>query len=418
MFLRLIATGVAALLSCLLLQVNALENGLGIVPPMGWNSWNAFHCDIDESKVKAAAKVMLDRRLVELGYIYLNIDDCWMSPNRTSDGQYQADSKKFPSGIPALAQELHEAGMKFGLYTSAGTKTCQGLPGSLDYEEIDAKTFASWGVDYLKYDNCYSNNIPGIDRYPKMRNALNATGRAIFFSLCQWGVEDSWQWAPAVGNAWRTTGDIQPNWRSIRSNFWESQQHIHRAGKGHWLDPDMLEVGNGNLTVVESRSHFSLWCLNKAPLLLGLDLNHSLTDDILNIITNKNLIQINQDPNSPPARCFGGNCTRADDWSVFVTTSQDSTIVMIINWSNDIISLQHMMGQSWGVVPTLDEEVHVIDLWTNEDVGIFDFEQLKKIPIPILISHDCLVYRLKIMPKTKKKAPSLTSATFSLTSQK
>eukprot|EP00547_Thalassionema_nitzschioides_P000602 CAMPEP_0194212912 /NCGR_PEP_ID=MMETSP0156-20130528/13084_1 /TAXON_ID=33649 /ORGANISM="Thalassionema nitzschioides, Strain L26-B" /LENGTH=413 /DNA_ID=CAMNT_0038940817 /DNA_START=94 /DNA_END=1335 /DNA_ORIENTATION=+ len=409
MFLRLVAT--AAALLCLLRVNNALENGLGIVPPMGWNSWNAFHCDVDELKVKLAVEVMLGNGLVQLGYNYMNLDDCWMSPNRTSDGRYQADPDKFPSGIPALVKEVHKAGMKFGLYTSAGTKTCQKLPGSLDNEEIDAETFAAWGVDYLKYDNCYGNGIPSIDRYPKMRNALNATGRDIFFSLCQWGVEDSWQWAPAVGNTWRTTGDIQPNWRSIRSNFWESQKHIHRAGKGSWLDPDMLEVGNGALTTVESRSHFSLWCLAKAPLLLGMDLDQSLTDGVLNIITNTNLIQINQDPTSPPARCFQGNCTgTADDWSVFVTTSQESTIVMIINWSDDTLALPSMMGQTWGVVPTLDEEVLVVDLWTNENLGTFDFEELKKVPIPTLVSHDCRVYQLKTVPKTKKKIPSLTKA--------
>lgn len=386
-------------------RVGALDNGLGIAPPMGWNSWNAFHCDIDEEKIKTAAQIMLDHNLVDFGYIYLNIDDCWMSPNRTTHGnQYQADAEKFPSGIPALADSLHASGLKFGLYTSAGTKTCQGLPGSLHHEEVDAQTFASWGVDYLKYDNCYSQNIPSIDRYTAMKNALNATGRPILYSLCQWGTEDSWQWAPSVGNVWRTTGDIWPSWDRIRINFWQSQQHIHRAGPGHWLDPDMLEVGNGNLTIAESRSHFSLWCLAKAPLLLGMDLNSSLTEDILNIITNTNLISLNQDPNILPARCFQGNCTGVkDDWSVLVTSKEEesTTIVIIINWSNDELALESMMGQSWGVVPTPNEEVHIMDLWSNESVGIFDFEQLKKIPIPTLIPHDCRVYQLKIMPKNR-----------------
>jgi alpha-galactosidase len=196
-----------------------------------------------------------------------------MAPERDSEGNYQADPHKFPSGMKAMGNYLHNHGLLYGIYTSAGTKTCQGLPGSLGFEERDAQTFTEWGIDYLKYDNCYNEAIPSIDRYPKMRDALNATKRPIFYSLCQWGVEDVWKWAPAVGNSWRSTGDISPHWNSIKLNFLSSQKHIHRNQHGAWADPDMLEVGNGNLTHDEEWTHFALWALVKAPLLLGMDLS-------------------------------------------------------------------------------------------------------------------------------------------------
>ena len=188
---------------------------------MGWNSWNKFGCDIDEAKTLGALQALAE--FLEYGYSHFNLDDCWMSPNRTIEGKYAADPDRFPSGMKALGDHMHSLGFKFGIYTSAGTMTCERLPGSLGNEEADAQTFADWGVDFLKYDNCYNQGIPSIHRYPAMQGALNQTGRPIFFSMCQWGAEDSWQWAPAVGNAWRTTGDIRPNWRSIRYNFWQSK---------------------------------------------------------------------------------------------------------------------------------------------------------------------------------------------------
>jgi len=386
-------------------SVTGLDNGLGLVPPMGWNSWNAFHCNIDESKIKSAAEIMISS-LQQHGYKYLNLDDCWMSPNRTttSGGEYQEDPNRFPSGMASLASYLHSNDLKFGLYTSAGTKTCQGLPGSLGYEQIDARTFASWGVDYLKYDNCYNTpKIPGIDRYTTMRNALNATGRPIFYSLCQWGGDNSWEWASGVGNMYRTTGDISPTWNSIRNNFWQSYRHINRAGKGQWLDPDMLEVGNGNLTFEESRSHFALWCFVKAPLLLGMDLL-TLTEESRTIITNTNLIGINQDPAIPPATCFAQQCSKDDDWSVFVTSSSSSTFyVLIVNWKNLILELEVLIGQYFGINPMPNEVVQITNLYTNQIVGKYDFDAFKRIPIPTLQPHDSLAYQMKLVPKEEEE---------------
>ncbi len=287
-----------------------------------------------------------------------------MAPNRTRDGIYQADPDKFPSGMKDLGDYVHSKGLKFGIYTSAGTKTCQGLPGSLGMEFTDASTFADWGVDFLKYDNCYNEKIPGIDRYTKMRDALNATGRPIFYSLCQWGTystrnvglhgapfvhrtryytciitfvcrtgdEDSWRWAPSVGNAWRSTRDISPHWGTIKNNFLQNQQQVHRSQPGAWSDPDMMEVGNGNLTLDESKSHFALWCLAKAPLWLGMDLT-TMTADIRNIVFNKNLIRVNQDAESLPAVCFKG-CNEEAAWSVYATrVTGGDTVAIIVNWN-------------------------------------------------------------------------------------
>ena len=374
----------------------ALDNGLGAAPPMGWNSWNKFGCAVNESVVMETAHKMMELGLPGLGYRYVNIDDCWMAPKRTGDGKYQADALKFPSGMKRLGDYLHSHQLLFGIYTSAGTKTCQGLPGSLHYEETDAKTFSEWGVDFLKYDNCYNEDISSVDRYPKMRDALNATGRPIFYSLCQWGVESSWRWAPAVGNAWRTTQDINIQWRSIRSNFVKSQQHVTRSQLGAWADPDMMEVGNGNLTIYEEQTHFSLWCMAKAPLILGMDLI-TISNDTLSVISNENLVRVNQDVNARPATCFVG-CDEDAEWSVYATTiTGGDTVAIVVNWQDTVNTNMTLMGQDVGVVPAPFQSVLVTDLWTNRTVGTFDFDTIKSLPIPPLQPHACVVYRFRLM---------------------
>ena len=373
-----------------------LDNGIGVVPPMGFNTWNAFHCGINETTIHEAVDAVVALRLDEAGYVYLNVDDCWMADARV-DGKLTGDASRFPNGMGHVAQYVHDHGLLFGIYESAGTKTCAGFPGSLGHEETDAKTFAEWGVDFLKYDNCNADGIPSLDRFSKMRNALNATGRRIYYSLSQWGTEDSWMWAPAVANSWRTTQDIEPYWESIRFNFWQSQQHAERSARGAWLDPDMLEVGNGGLSHEENKSHFSLWCLVKAPLLLGMDLT-TVTDDVLSIITNTALIAINQDPQSHQATCFVG-CNNFADWSIFATTvTGGDTVAIVINWGDTFLTTPSFAGQTVGVVPFPGEEVYVADLWTGKPVGFgaFDFERLKTVPLPAPIApHDCVVYAFR-----------------------
>ncbi|XP_031381001.1 alpha-galactosidase 3-like [Punica granatum] len=271
-----------------------LNNGLGGTPQMGWNSWNFFACDINETVIKETADALISTGLADLGYVYVNIDDCWSAPERNSEGQLVPDPETFPSGIKALADYIHGKGLKLGIYSDAGAFTCQVRPGSLYHESDDAKLFASWGVDYLKYDNCYNLGIPPKKRYPPMQNALNETGRTIFYSLCEWGVDDPALWAGTVGNSWRTTDDINDSWVSMTTIADLNDKWASYAGPGGWNDPDMLEVGNGGMTYQEYRSHFSIWALMKAPLLIGCDVRN-MTAESYELLTNKEVIAVNQD---------------------------------------------------------------------------------------------------------------------------
>ncbi|KAJ6822591.1 alpha-galactosidase-like [Iris pallida] len=272
-----------------------LENGLGRTPQMGWNSWNHFQCNINEQMIRETADAMVSSGLSSLGYHYINLDDCWGEQNRDSQGNMVAKASTFPSGIKALADYVHNKGLKLGIYSDAGTQTCsKTMPGSLGYEDQDAKTFASWEVDYLKYDNCNNPGISPKERYTKMSKALQNSGRNIFFSLCEWGQENPATWATNVGNSWRTTGDIEDNWTSMISRADQNNQWASYAKPGAWNDPDMLEVGNGGMTIEEYRSHFSIWALAKAPLLIGCDVR-SLDKQTLEILSNSEVIAVNQD---------------------------------------------------------------------------------------------------------------------------
>ncbi|XP_060675736.1 alpha-galactosidase 3 [Ziziphus jujuba] len=272
-----------------------LNNGLARTPQMGWNSWNFFACNINETVIKETADALVSTGLAELGYVYVNIDDCWSSLKRNSEGQLVPDPKTFPSGIKALADYIHAKGLKLGIYSDAGVSTCQVRPGSLYHENDDAKLFASWDLDYLKYDNCYNLGIEPKKRYPPMRDALNETGRTIFYSICEWGVDDPALWAGKIGNSWRTTDDINDTWASMTTIADLNDKWAAYAGPGGWNDPDMLEVGNGGMTFEEYRAHFSIWALMKAPLLIGCDVR-SITAETLELLSNKEVIAVNQDP--------------------------------------------------------------------------------------------------------------------------
>ncbi|VVA18523.1 PREDICTED: alpha-galactosidase [Prunus dulcis] len=271
-----------------------LNNGLAQTPQMGWNSWNFFACNINETVIKETADALISTGLADLGYVYVNIDDCWCQ-TRNSEGQLVPDPKTFPSGIKALAEYLHGKGLKLGIYSDAGVFTCQVRPGSLYHENDDAKLFASWDVDYLKYDNCYNLGIPPKERYPPMREALNASGRTIFYSICEWGVDDPALWAGKFGNSWRTTDDINDSWASMTTIADLNDKWAAYAGPGGWNDPDMLEVGNGGMSYQEYRAHFSIWALMKAPLLVGCDVRN-MTAETFEILSNEEVIAVNQDP--------------------------------------------------------------------------------------------------------------------------
>ncbi|MGW1806120.1 NPCBM/NEW2 domain-containing protein [Streptomyces sp. NPDC002078] len=277
----------------------ALADGLALTPPMGFNNWNSTHCraDFNESMVKGIADLFVAKGLKDAGYQYVNLDDCWALPQRDADGKLVPDPARFPNGIKAVADYVHSKGLKLGIYTSAGTKTCNsaGFPGALGHEYSDAQQFADWGVDYLKYDNCNNQGVDAKQRYTTMRDALKATGRPIVYSICEGGQNKPWEWASDVGHLWRTTGDISDSWSSMLSILKQNLPLAPYAGPGHWNDPDMLEVGNGGMTDTEYRSHFSLWSVMAAPLLIGTDLRKA-SQGTLDILDNKEVIAVDQDP--------------------------------------------------------------------------------------------------------------------------
>jgi alpha-galactosidase len=272
----------------------ALGNGLALTPQMGFNDWNAYGCNVSESLIKSTALAMHNNGMQAAGYTYVNIDDCWMTHSRDSSGRLVPDPAKFPDGIKGTADYVHSLGLKLGIYEDAGTATCAGYPGSLGHETTDAASFASWGVDYLKYDNCNNNGVPGQSRYTAMRDALASTGRPILYSLCNWGQENVWTWGAGVGNSWRTTGDINASWSSMLSIFHSNVGLASYAGPGHWNDPDMLEVGNGSLTATEARTEFSLWSEMAAPLIAGTNIANA-SSTTLSIFTNTRVIAVDQD---------------------------------------------------------------------------------------------------------------------------
>jgi alpha-galactosidase len=277
----------------------AIDNGLARTPPMGFNNWNSTWCraEFNEAMIKGIADLFVDKGLKAAGYQYVNLDDCWAQRQRDAQGNLVPDLTRFPNGIKALADYVHGKGLKFGIYTSAGTATCapEGFPGGLDHEDQDARLFASYGVDYLKYDNCNNQGRDAVQRYTRMRDALAATGRPIILALCEWGENQPWRWAGAVGNLWRTTGDIEDNWGSVLNIIRQNSVLAAYAKPGFWNDPDMLEVGNGGMTDTEYRTHFSLWSMMSAPLLIGSDLR-TASASTLSILTNTAVIAIDQDP--------------------------------------------------------------------------------------------------------------------------
>ncbi|RDI23677.1 alpha-galactosidase [Lentzea flaviverrucosa] len=277
----------------------ALPDGLALTPPMGFNNWNTTACgpEFTEAMVRDIADIFVSKGLKDAGYEYVNIDDCWAEKTRDAAGQLVPNRTRFPSGIKAVADYVHSKGLKFGIYTSAGTATCEkdnGFPGGLGHEESDAQQFASWGVDYLKYDNCNNQGVDAKERYRKMRDALKKTGRPIVFSLCEWGQSKPWEWASDTGHLWRTTGDIVDTWPRTMEIYEENVVLDSYAGPGHWNDPDMLEVGNGKMSAVQYQSHFSLWAIMAAPLLIGSDLR-KVSADTFTILENKDVIAVDQD---------------------------------------------------------------------------------------------------------------------------
>jgi alpha-galactosidase len=282
------------------LDPNRTANGLAPTPPMGWNSWNRFGCNINEEIVRRTADAIVASGMRAAGYRYVIVDDCWQS-GRGADGIIIVDATRFPSGMQALAAYVHARGLGFGLYSDAGRLTCGGRPGSQGHEYQDARTYAAWGVDYLKYDFCYTGTRNAEEAYALMADALRSTGRDIVFAICEWGTNQPWLWAANIGNSWRTSADIMDRWEGVDRwmigimNIADRNEPLWPfAGRGHWNDADMLEVGNGGMTNAEYRAHFSLWAMMAAPLIAGND--PANMDEVTRaILTNGDVIAVDQD---------------------------------------------------------------------------------------------------------------------------
>jgi alpha-galactosidase len=371
------------------------EQTIAPTPPMGWNSWNFFHRNVTDKNIRDAADQMVATGMKDAGYIYVNIDDTWEG-ERDSSGVLHTNDK-FPD-MKALADYVHSKGLKIGIYSGPGAKTCAGFAASLDHEAQDAQLYASWGIDYLKYDLCsfrddvMNKQAPSdkaqqmrlmIASYDKMGKALKESGRPIVYSLCQYGWDAPWEWAPALGgNLWRTTDDVQANWRSIVDIVNQNAGLAKYAGPGHWNDPDMLEVGNGKLTLAENRAHFSMWAILAAPLLAGNDLPN-MKPEIKSILTNKDVIAIDQDK-------LGKQGTRIYvDGEVEVWTrhlSGGALAIAILNVGSDRVA-SHPFHLSLSKLGLKGPEQGK-DLWTGKDVTLTDRQAIE------LASHDVLLVRV------------------------
>jgi alpha-galactosidase len=335
---------------------------------------------------------MIANGMRDAGYVYIVIDDCWAKKDRDADGNIVPDPAKFPSGMKALADYLHANGFKFGMYGCAGKTTCAGYPGGRGHEFQDARLYASWGVDYFKYDWCDHGTANGPESYRIMSDAIRAAGRPIVFSLCEWGQNEPWLWAEKVGHLWRTTGDIGASYASGGKNKWEHgwkellDQNVgleKYAGPGHWNDPDMLEVGNGSLTLAESRAHFSFWCMLAAPLIAGNDVRH-MKPEVRDILTNRDVIAIDQDPLG-----HQGFRYRVDkDKEIWAKElSNKEWAVCILNTGSAPAKITVDLRQ----LTFLSEQYYdVTDVWSGKPAG-------KSVePKSALVdSHDVMLFRLK-----------------------
>jgi alpha-galactosidase len=342
---------------------------LARTPPMGWNSWNRFQCDVSETLIKETADALVATGMRDAGYAYVVIDDCWQV-SRDASGTIVADARRFPSGMKALADYVHSKGLKFGLYSDAGSKTCQGRPGSNGYETEDARQYAAWGVDYLKYDWCSTDGVDAKIAYSTMRDALRATGRPIVFSMCEWGRSQPATWARGVAHLWRTTGDILPCWDCSESwggHGWsrilDMQVGLEKyAGPGGWNDPDMLQVGNPGLTTAENRAHFSFWALLSAPLMAGNDVRQ-MTPEVREILLNREVIAVNQDSLGQEGRKIRDDGD-LEVWSKPLAGDARAVILFNRGKADATISVSWQeLGLPYDAAPA------VRDLWQKKDLG-------------------------------------------------
>jgi alpha-galactosidase len=376
--------------------------GLALTPPMGWNSWNKFQGNISEQLIRETADAMATNGMKDAGYEYVNIDDCWHG-ERDAQGFIHPDQKRFPSGIKKLADYVHSKGLKLGIYSDCGAETCAGRPGSRGHEYQDALTYASWGVDYLKYDWCNAEDLSAQGAYATMRDAIYAAGRPMVFSMCEWGQSKPWLWARDTGHLWRTTTDIYPcfdgvldhtNWQQWGVlRIIDAQKTIRTAaGPGHWNDPDMLEVGNG-MGENEDRAHFSMWCMLAAPLISGNDQRH-MKPATLRILTNKDVIAVDQDALGVEGFVYSTNAMvetwfkplANGDWAMCVLNRGTTPAQFSFDWQKENVSDDFSHRDANFAATTY----RVRNLWTGGDLG--GTAEMLSAEIP---GHDVLLLRLE-----------------------
>ena len=389
-----------------------------IKPPMGWNSWNTFGKDINESLIRQIADTMIEKGYRDAGYEYLIIDDCWSLKERDASGNLVPDPEKFPSGMKALADYVHSKGLKFGMYSCAGILTCAGYPSSYDHEFQDAALFAQWGIDYLKYDYCnFPKNADCINRYQTMSMALKATGRDILFAACNWGSENSWNWMRSIGaHTYRSTGDIFDNFRSFMGIFQSQLEHLCQSGPYCFNDMDMLTVGmynQGNVAIgkpctdSEYRMQFSLWCLAGTPLIMGSDIRN-MPPQMEELLLNKELIAINQDIECRPPYLVGKR-------SVMVPEDDSDEAVEPLRMVKDklLTFIKHLSNQEFAIayynLHEEEQEMHCIfadvglpyasgygfdmtDVFTGEHIGVKRDYHVISVP-----GHDCRLFRCRLV---------------------
>ncbi|NLR79409.1 glycoside hydrolase family 27 protein [Chitinophaga eiseniae] len=376
--------------------------GLAPTPPMGWNSWNTFQTAINEKMIMEIADALVSSGMKDAGYRYLVLDDGWMAMERDSLGNLTPDPVKFPHGLKVVVDYVHAKGLKFGLYNCAGTLTCAKYPGTRGYEYQDARNYAAWNIDYLKFDWCNTNGINAKEAYTTMSKALRKAGHPMIFSLCEWGVNKPWQWGEPVGQLWRTTEDIYQVFDSVHNQgTWDAlsvmriadlQDTLRKyAGPDHWNDPDMLEIGNG-MTYEEDKTHFSLWAMMAAPLMAGNDIR-KMSPQTKEILTNKSIIAIDQDP----LGIQGFKYADKDSLQVWFKPLQqgDWAVCFVNRGSHDM-----PVAFNWKQTPVVDPVFHytleknidytLYNVWTGKQEGT-----TKKNLNTLLKSHDVLMFRLK-----------------------
>lgn len=365
-------------------------NGLALTPPMGWNTWNKFGCNVSEKLIRDAADAMVISGMRDAGYEYVVIDDCWQV-GRDAVGDIVPDPVRFPSGMKAVGDYIHARGLKFGIYSDGGSLTCGKRPGSLGHEYQDARKYAEWGVDYLKYDWCSTYDQNAKATYENMSDALRATGRPIVLSICEWGLNKPWLRGETIGNLWRTTDDIYDHWQGMRTfehgvmDILDLQVGLEiYAGPGHWNDPDMLEVGNGKMSFEEYKSHFSLWAILAAPLMAGNDLAN-MSEETKFILTNKEVIAIDQDALGKQ----GSRVAKQGDLEVWARPLKGGgRAVVLLNRSQST----QKITVDWDML-NLPQNLHmqVRDLWQKKNLG-----KMKQSFSADVVSHGVVMVRLDL----------------------